>query len=75
MESQKLQLEIQNLKKAQEKSESRILIATTEETKEYNQPAFSRTGAYQDDYANFSAGNSSKSRASKTPLLDYGIMV
>lgn len=69
LESQKLQLEIQNLKKAQELSNRRIVVATTEETKEYNAPRFSRK--YPDDDVCFSAKSDTERPPSELTFFDY----
>lgn len=42
LENKKLELEIEELEKAKEEAERRIVIATTEEVKEYNDISFSR---------------------------------
>jgi hypothetical protein len=71
LESQKLALEIQNLKKLQEVADRRIVIATTEETKEYNDVFFSRV---RTDDASFSVSDGTPWTAPKFSLFDYGIM-
>jgi hypothetical protein len=71
LESQKLVLEIQNLKKVQEVADRRIVIATTEETKEYNDVCFYRG---RTDDASFSASDGTKWTLPKLSLLDCGVM-
>lgn len=42
LENKKLELEIENLEKVKDEAERRIVIASTEEVKEYNEIRFSR---------------------------------